>query len=194
MGEKIEVKVRQPSAAERAHTTAHHHERAEQNRREKAAEHGSARQRHETVVARQEVHQQAVSGPEYESAHLEQNDSAANSYTHQDKIHSFNTTMHHVRQNLSKPERQFSKFIHQPLIEKTSEALGKTIARPSGILGASFAASVGLFLIYSVARSAGFQLSGSEMPILLLTGFIGGLFVEWSYKAVRSFIPNKTAD
>ena len=101
--------------------------------------------------------------------------------------------MHHARQNMSKPERTFSKLIHAPLVEKTSEALGKTVVRPSGIVGATIAAFLGLLSIYSIAKFAGFELSGSEMPLLLATGFIIGLFVEWAFKSARSILFSKRA-
>ncbi len=53
------------------------------------------------------------------------------------------TIMHHARSQMSKPEQSFSRFIHTPVVEKTSEVLGKTVARPSGIAGAAIAACDG---------------------------------------------------
>lgn len=68
--------------------------------------------------------------------------------------------------------RSFSKVIHQPIIEKTSEVTGKTIFRPSLMLGVSVGALLGGSLFYLLAKRYGFPISGSEF---LLFGIIGGL-------------------
>ena len=107
-----------------------------------------------------------------------------------DKEYGFRATMHTVQKDMSSPERQFSKFIHRPIVEKASEVAGKTVARPSGIAGASIAAFVGILMIYGIAKYVGFTLSGSEMPILLAIGFIIGLIGEWLYKSFRSIVLN----
>ncbi len=157
-----------------------HHERLNDNR-EKAAENAQNNHR-EAETIRREVQEKAISGAEYHKPQSEQRQPAP-PRTKQDKTHAFDTIMHHTHQNMSKPERVFSNVIHTPAIEKTSEVLGKTIARPSGITGATVAAVIGLLPIYSVARFAGFELSGSEMPLLLAVGFVTGLLAEWAYKA-----------
>ena len=62
----------------------------------------------------------------------------------------FDRTLTSVRRQLSAPEKQLSKFIHKPVIEKTSDFVGKTIARPSGILLGgifSFIGSLGFILL-----------------------------------------------
>ncbi len=106
----------------------------------------------------------------------------------EDKEYGFKATMHTVRKNMSAPEKQFSKFIHRPVIEKASEVAGSTVARPSGIAGASIAAFIGLLSLYGVAKFVGFTLSGSEMPLLLLCGFALGILAEWTFKSVRSML------
>lgn len=111
--------------------------------------------------------------------------------TREDKRRSFNTTMHHVRKDLPKTERTFSKVIHQPVIEKTSEFVGKTVARPSGVLGATIAGFIGLLLVFGVAKRVGFALSGSELPILLAAGLIIGLITEWFHKSIRSLLSSR---
>lgn len=166
-----------------------HYERVHKNH-EKLTEKDRVNTQHEREIARREVQEQAKSAAEHSRPQAEQSKTITPS-TRADKLHSFNTVMHHVRQSMTKPEKQFSKFIHQPAVEKASEAIGKTVARPSGIFGASVAAFIGLFFIYSVARFAGFSLSGSEMPILLLIGFLAGVFIEWLIKSIRSLLTSK---
>jgi hypothetical protein len=151
---------------------------------EKAAEQ-AGKNSPEQATARHEVKEQAISGAEYSKPQSETRQPLP-IHTKKDKDHSFNTIMHHARSQMSKPEQTFSKIIHTPAIEKTSEVVGKTIARPSGIAGAAVAACVGLLSIYSIAKFAGFQLSGSEMPLLLASGFAIGLFSEWVIKSTRS--------
>lgn len=163
---------------------ARQHEERLKVQHEKAAE-KAARSTAEQHTVRAEVKEQAISGAEYHKPHSEQRQHTA-PLTKKDKAHSFNSVMHHARQEMSRPERTFSKFIHQPGVEKASEVLGKTVARPSGIAGAAIASFIGLLSVYSVARFAGFQLSGSEMPLLLAIGFGAGLFIEWATKAARS--------
>jgi len=165
-----------------------HHERLK-NHHEKSAERAQKYIGHEKEVARHEVYEHAVSATEYANPTTEQQ-REPRPITVADKSHVFETVMHHARQGMTKPERTFSKFIHKPVIEKTSDALGKTVVRPSGITGATIAAFIGLLSIYGIAKFAGFELSGSEMPLLLVTGFIAGLLVEWILKAARSiFLP-----
>lgn len=190
MSEHIPVRHEKSHSKEHHKDTKEHLKKVESGRAEKAGEHSHVEKHHETERARHEVHEQAISGAEYEQPTSEQPQDQP-IYDKAAKEHSFNTTMHHVRMNLSKPETQFSKFIHKPAIEKTSEVIGKTVARPSGVAGAAIAGFLGLLSIYSIAKFAGFTLSGSEMPLLLLIGFAIGLFIEWIYKSTRSIFARK---
>lgn len=139
--------------------------------------------------ARREVHETAISGTELAPKHSEKkSQSTLAPKTRAEKNKSFNTTMHHVRKDLSTPERTLSKIIHQPTIERVSDIAGKTVARPSGIIGAGIATCIGLSLIFGIAKYAGFPLSGSEMPLLIVIGMAIGLFAEWVYKSIKSLI------
>ena len=103
---------------------------------------------------------------------------------------SYEFTMKSLRHRLSPVSRSFSKVIHQPIIEKTSEVIGKTVLRPSVSIGATTTAFiVGLFL-YLTARQYGFELRGSAIWIALLVGGFGGLIVEAIYKCVHRLGPN----
>lgn len=140
-------------------------------------------------AARHEVEAQAISGAEMIPTNSESvQQSVPLPHTKAEKNKSFKTTMHHVRKDLSMPERTLSRVIHQPIIEKASEVAGKTIARPSGMIGATVAALIGLAFVFGVAKYAGFSLSGSEMPLLLIGGMLLGLFSEWAYKALKSLL------
>lgn len=164
-----------------------HHEQLEKSRQEQAERTRPSNER-DIMQAEQLAKVEAQSSDEIQKTAAEEPQTEKRGRTSEDKAHSFATTMHHVRRELSSPERTFSKLIHQPIIEKTSEVAGKTIARPSGIVGATIAACIGLLSIYSIAQFAGFSLSGSEMPLLLAIGFVLGLIGEWAYKAVRTIV------
>ncbi len=166
------------------HEIKEHQERIKVHH-ENAAEKAGKQNQHEQLKVRHEVHEHAVPASEY-SKPLSEKRQPLPAHTKADKEHGFNTIMHHARSQMSKPEQTFSKFIHTPAVEKTSEVLGKTVARPSGVAGAAIAACIGLLSVYSIAKFAGFQLSGSEMPLLLVVGFAAGLFIEWATKSVRA--------
>lgn len=181
---------RSPEHPVNNHELKNHHEKLERSRHERAEK--ASRHEKDVTEVRHAAKKEALSSTEYHQPKSEKTP-AAQTHTKADKLHSFNTTMSHVRRNLSAPERTLSKLVHQPLVEKTSEVLGKTVARPSGVVGAGVAAFIGLFSVYSVARFAGFALSGSEMPILLAVGFLAGLFLEWAFKALRSIFASRFA-
>lgn len=167
-----------------------HHERLKNSldTRAEASHDGKGLERE----ARHEIHEKALPAAEVASISTEKTRSPSPvGKTKQEKTQSFNTTMHHVRKNMSTPERVMSRLIHKPVIEKTSELIGATVARPSGIIGATTAAAVGLLFLFGIAKYAGFQLSGSEMPLLLLLGLIAGLFIEWVFKSIRSVFLSK---
>lgn len=101
-----------------------------------------------------------------------------------DKDHSFRTIMAHVYRDVSTFDHFMSRIVHHPVVEKVSDLIGVTIARPSGLIGAALTSSVGLLLIYLTAKNVGYSLSGSEMPLLLVIGFMFGLVVEWCAKSL----------
>lgn len=173
-----------------------HHESREHTERlrehiERSAENTPERS-HAEQEARIEVAHEALPSNEYESTVNESaNQNDIHTPTRKEKQHSFATTMHHIRKDLRPTERTLSKVIHQPTVEKVSDLAGKTVARPSGVIGATSFGLVGLIFVFGIAKYAGFQLSGSEMPLLLGVGFIAGLLTEWIYKSMRSLVTPK---
>lgn len=87
-------------------------------------------------------------------------------------------TLSSVRRSLSAPEKQLSKFIHKPIVEKVSDIGGKTIARPSGILLGGIFSFIGSLGVYLLARHLGGELRYSIFAITFVFGFILGLIVE----------------
>ena len=78
----------------------------------------------------------------------------------------------------------FSRIIHNKYIEPTSDFLGNTIARPNAILAGAITAFILTLITYTVAKTIGYSLSGSETIVAFVIGwtiaviydFIGALF------------------
>jgi hypothetical protein len=102
--------------------------------------------------------------------------------TKDDKQRAYTHTIKHVQSRLSKPSRRFSRVIHSPVVERASETMEKTIARPSGILGGALFATIGLAVMSFFARKYGFTLSGTELILFVSAGWLFGLIVEFVWK------------
>lgn len=92
---------------------------------------------------------------------------------------SYETTMTEVRTQMSAPSRAFSNVIHQPAIEKISDALGGTIARPNAVLSGSVSAFLLTMAIYLVARFNGYPLSGTETIAAFILGWLVGITFDY---------------
>ncbi len=97
----------------------------------------------------------------------------------------YTETLASIQHRLTPMSRSFSKVIHAPAIEKTSEALEKTVARPSVTAGATWTALIIGSIFYFTARRYGYTLSGSEIELSFVIGAVFGLFIEWLW---RTFI------
>ncbi len=139
-------------------------------------------QRHEQAgEARAKLEQQ----PEPQASIAESETRPAHHPTRLDKEASYKHTMSSLQQKLSPVSRTFSRAIHSPVIEKSSEVLGATIARPSVTLGATTTAAIVGGVAYFTARSYGYPLSGSELIFCLLVGGVIGYIVELVSKLLR---------
>lgn len=83
-----------------------------------------------------------------------------------------------IRRKLSAPQRVLSKVIHQPVIRAVSEPLGKTVSRPSGLLGGGLVAFFGTSSYLYLAKHNGMRYSYFVFLALLFGGFIVGLLLE----------------
>ena len=99
--------------------------------------------------------------------------------TKQEREASYEATMKHIRKEMSPPARVFSKFIHVPVIEKSSEIIGSSFARPDAILAGSASALILVSLTYVIARTFGYRLSGFETIGAFLLGWIIGLIYDY---------------
>ena len=99
--------------------------------------------------------------------------------TKADKDKAFNDTMHSIRKQMNPAERTFSKIIHNPVVEKTSQVVGSTIARPNLILGGAIGTIVVVSIVYIVAKKYGYTLSGFEAIGSFVLGWVIGALVEY---------------
>lgn len=91
----------------------------------------------------------------------------------------YKRTMKQVQSELSAPSRAFSKVIHVKAVEKTSEALESTVARPNAILAGAVAAFIFTLVIYLIAKHFGYRLSGFETIGGFILGWVVGLLFDY---------------
>jgi len=104
-----------------------------------------------------------------------------------EKTASFKKHMKQVQAELPAPERAFSKLIHSPVVEKTSEFIGGTVARPNAILSGAVVAFFVVLAVYLIAKNLGYVLSGFET----IGAFIVGWFIGILYDYFRVLITGK---
>jgi len=102
---------------------------------------------------------------------------------------SYKKTMKETQAQMKPAERTFSKVIHNPAVEKTSEVVGGTVARPNAILAGSAAAFVLTLAVYLFAKYYGYPLSGSETIAAFVVGWAVGLLIDY----LRVMITGKRA-
>jgi hypothetical protein len=89
---------------------------------------------------------------------------------------------HHMKQlqsELSPTQRAFSKIIHAPVIEKSSEVVGSTIARPNAILAGAVVAFVLVLAVYLISKFYGYTLSGFETIGAFIVGWVLGILYDF---------------
>lgn len=92
---------------------------------------------------------------------------------------SFDATMSEVRSQMSAPSRVFSSVIHHPVVEKVSDAVGGTIARPNAVASGAVFSFIFTLAIYLIARFNGYPLSGTETIASFILGWVIGLIYDY---------------
>ena len=91
---------------------------------------------------------------------------------------SLRNELQQIRRQLPRPVRTFSRVIHQPVIRVVSEAAGKTVSRPSGLLGGGLLALIGTSTYLYLAEHLGFRYNYVVFLALFVAGFAIGLGLE----------------
>ncbi len=91
----------------------------------------------------------------------------------------FKSSIEDIRHEMSLSEKLTSKLIHSPVVEKTSDFVGSTIARPNAMLSGSITAFVCVTLFYFLAKHYGYQLSGFETIAAFIFGWVLGVVYDY---------------
>lgn len=92
---------------------------------------------------------------------------------------SYKKHMAAIQAELPPAKRAFSKFIHTPVIEKTSEVVGSTIARPNAVLAGAIVAFIAVLAVYLTAKHFGYALSGFETIGAFIVGWVIGVLYDF---------------
>lgn len=160
-----------PTAHERSHELDEQLKRSPERYNDKEAHQAAENARHEAI-------QKALFSKEQgreKRSHQANRHNTSPTLHREDREASFGQTMEQVRKQLPRSTRTFSTFIHHPAIERVSEFLGKTIARPNAILAGGLTAFITVLALYFYAKYAGFTLQGSETIVAFAVGWVLGL-------------------
>ncbi|MEO8105555.1 MAG: hypothetical protein ABI602_04455 [Candidatus Saccharibacteria bacterium] len=86
--------------------------------------------------------------------------------------------MNSVRRKLPVSARALSKVVHQPVVRVLSEVTGKTVTRPSGLLGGGILAFVGSAIYLYMTKHVGFSYNYFVFLLFFVGGFGLGLALE----------------
>lgn len=95
---------------------------------------------------------------------------------------SFSRTMTRVRKRLNVAEKPFSKVIHNPTVDKVSEVAGRTVARPSSMLGGAFFSLIGTSALLWITNHYGYEYNYLVVILLFAVGMVAGLLIEVLYR------------
>ncbi len=145
-------------------------------------EHGS-REQLEKIA--QSVEKQAVSGREYAKGEHEQPKQHPLLVNKQLKDIAFSRTLTRIRKKLSVQSRIFSKVIHNPVVDKPSEIIGKTIIRPASMLSGAVFAFIGTSTLLWVTRHYGYRYNYLVAILLFIIGALIGVITEGLWRLIK---------
>jgi hypothetical protein len=96
-----------------------------------------------------------------------------------EKQASYKQHLSKLQSELPPTQRGFSKIIHNPIVEKASETLGSTIARPNAILAGAMVAFFLVLAVYLIAKHLGYVLSGFETIGAFIVGWVLGILYDF---------------
>jgi len=92
---------------------------------------------------------------------------------------SFKRQMKEIQAQEPVASRAFSKVIHNKVVEKTSDVVGSTVARPNAILAGAVTAFILTLAVYVTAKILGYPLSGFETIGAFIVGWAVGLVYDY---------------
>jgi hypothetical protein len=103
------------------------------------------------------------------------------SYTAAEKKAVYKKEIKKVQAQLPKRSRTFSKFVHNPVVEKVSDVASKTVMRPSLLIGGSVVGLTLGLIVYIGARYYGYVIPNMTFILFLVVGAVVGMLVEFIY-------------
>jgi hypothetical protein len=160
------------SKPERSHQS---HESQAKSSEVNQAKAEQAKQLHE---ATRKIQEQAKSTAENPYNHKDNDTHKA--HAHKGTFHEYGTkqTIKRIQKHLRPADRQFSKVIHNPVVESVSEITGATLARPSGLMYGGIFSLVASSLLYLISKHYGYEYSFFIGILFFIGGFLVGLIVE----------------
>lgn len=152
---------------------------------EKRAEQVGETSKEKSADSRNEALEQAKSAEKDQSAKKAEREHASPErrkngiISKKERSANYKRTMKQVQQELPVASRTFSKFIHNKAVERVSDTVGSTVARPNAILAGSVMAFVFTLVIFLVARYYGYPLSGTETIAAFVVGWMVGLLFDY---------------
>lgn len=165
----------QNAAAERSKELLTQAERSVESSPEKQAE--------QAAEARAEANKEALMSRESGGAESRRPTDSAPSLTHATKRQrndSYERTMRQIQSEMNASSRTFSKVIHNKTVERVSDVIGSSAARPNAVLAGSVAATFVTLFVFVIAKQYGYQLSGFETIGTFVLGWSLGLVYDYA--------------
>ena len=159
--------------AESIHETAQHHERQEYEHHQPEQNKPSLEELAKTVEAHARSKAEHRSEPE-----TKQDDHHPVLVSKQLKDMAYTRTMIRVRKQLTLPSKLFSKAVHSPILDRSSEFVGKTVARPSAMFGGALTAFIGASILLWAVKHYGYEYNYLVALLLFVVGAILGVIIE----------------
>ena len=92
----------------------------------------------------------------------------------------FDRSMANIRKDMKPASRAFSKVIHNKVVEKTSDVVASTVARPNLIIAGGLSTLILCSAVYLIAKQYGYVLSGFEAIGTFILGWVIGAIIEFA--------------
>lgn len=92
---------------------------------------------------------------------------------------SYAATMRDIEGHMTPASRAFSRLIHNKTVERLSDTLGGTVARPNAILAGAIAAFLFSLITLLIAKHYNYRLSGFEAIGAFAAGWLIGILYDF---------------
>ncbi len=96
-----------------------------------------------------------------------------------------NKELKHVRSKLNTIDKTGSKVIHNDIVQKISEPIARTVARPIPLLLSGVLGFVGTILYYIFTKYFGVEYNFIVYLLFFVVGFLSGILIDIIAKLIR---------